>query len=97
MTNYYYSNNQSDVFVCFDLMSFNAIDAAIEWLPKILRRFKKGFGGCFIAATHYDDFEEKDPSFKSSFQKANYKAIMGIHLISILIIIDKLAPQIFSK
>lgn len=53
------------VFVCLDLMSFNAIDAAIEWLPKILRRFKKGFGGCFIAATHYDDFEEKDPSFKS--------------------------------
>lgn len=29
----------------------------------------------------------KDPSFKSSFQKANYKAIMGIHLISILIMI----------
>ncbi|KAK8885849.1 Cytoplasmic dynein 2 light intermediate chain 1 [Tritrichomonas musculus] len=53
------------VFVVLDLMNFSSIETAMEWLPTILRRFKSGFGGCFIAGTHYDEFEEKDPSFKA--------------------------------
>lgn len=53
------------VFICFNLNSFSSISDAIKWLPVILRRFKSGIGACFLVATHYDEFEEKDPSEKA--------------------------------
>ena len=45
-------------------MSFRSINEAMEWLPVIMRRFKTGLGGAFLVGTHYEEFDEKDPSFK---------------------------------
>ncbi|OHT02956.1 hypothetical protein TRFO_29768 [Tritrichomonas foetus] len=53
------------VFIVLDIMKYKSINEALEWLPIIMRRFKSDIGGAFVVATHYEEFDEKDPSFKA--------------------------------
>lgn len=54
------------IFICFDLTKFATMVDATEWLPMIMRRFKAGCLNAFLVGTHYDKFEDRDPSQKAA-------------------------------
>jgi hypothetical protein len=52
------------VFLCADV-SRKSVQDAVDFLPSLMRRFKGGYAAAFIVATHFDEFEEQDPSRKA--------------------------------
>ncbi|KAH0794292.1 cytoplasmic dynein 2 light intermediate chain 1 [Histomonas meleagridis] len=74
------------IFICFDISKNLSILEATEWLPKIMRRFKKGYSSAFLIGTHYEDFENKDPSSKgkiiSGLRSLAYQYGTGLILFS---------------
>ena len=53
------------IFICFNLTKASTIVEATEWLPLVMRRFKSGCLNAFLVGTHYDKFEDRDPSQKA--------------------------------
>lgn len=53
------------IFICFNLVRYSTMVEATEWLPLVMRRFKAGCLNAFLVGTHYDKFEDKDPSQKA--------------------------------
>lgn len=53
------------IFICFDITKNISILDVYDWLPMIMRRFREGCCCVYLVGTHYDGFEETDPSGKA--------------------------------